>query len=86
MLGQSLLLKSTENKGRSVQVGRFLAAREVGSGRLIFALDATASRAVGLAALPHAESQLPKGTLTACQDAARKAACASGLLGLNHRT
>jgi hypothetical protein len=44
MSGRSLFLKSTENEGRSVQVDRFLAARGAGSGRLIFALDATASR------------------------------------------
>jgi hypothetical protein len=45
MSGQSLFLKSTESEGRSVQVDRFLAARGAGDGRLIFALDATASRA-----------------------------------------
>jgi hypothetical protein len=39
-----LFLKSTENEGRSAQVEQFLAARGAGSGRLIFALDATASR------------------------------------------
>ena len=44
MLGQSLFLKSTENECRSVQVDRFLAARGASSGRLVFALDATASR------------------------------------------
>jgi hypothetical protein len=44
MSGQSLFLKNTENEGRSAQVDRFLAARGAGSGRLIFALDATASR------------------------------------------
>ena len=44
MSGQSLFLKSTENEGRSAQVDRFLAARGAGSGRLGFALDATASR------------------------------------------
>jgi hypothetical protein len=44
MSGHSLFLKSTEYEGRSVQVDRFLAARAAGSGRLIFALDATASR------------------------------------------
>ena len=44
MLGQSLFLKSTENEGRSGQVDRFLAARGASSGRLVFALDATASR------------------------------------------
>jgi len=44
MSGQSLFLKSTENEGRSAQVEQFLAARGAGSGRLIFALDATASR------------------------------------------
>jgi hypothetical protein len=44
MSRQSLFLKSTEDEGRSVQVDRFLAARGAGSGRLIFALDATASR------------------------------------------
>ena len=44
MSGQSLFLESTENDGRSAQVDRFLAARGAGSGRLIFALDATASR------------------------------------------
>ena len=45
MSGQSLFLKSAEIEGRSAQVDRFLAARGAGSGRLIFALDATASRA-----------------------------------------
>jgi hypothetical protein len=44
MSGQSLFLNSTENESRSIQVDRFLAARGAGSGRLIFALDATASR------------------------------------------
>ena len=44
MPGQSLFLKSTENEGRSGQVDRFLAARGASSGRLVFALDATASR------------------------------------------
>jgi hypothetical protein len=44
MSGHSLFLESTENDGRSAQVDRFLAARGAGSGRLIFALDATASR------------------------------------------
>ena len=44
MPGQSLFLKSAENTDRSVQVDRFLAARGAGSGRLLFALDATASR------------------------------------------
>jgi len=44
MSGQSLFLKSTENESRRVQVDRFLAARGAGSGRLVFALDATASR------------------------------------------
>jgi hypothetical protein len=44
MSGQSLFLKRTENEGRSAQVDRFLAARGAGSGRLVFALDATASR------------------------------------------
>jgi hypothetical protein len=44
MSGQSLFLKSNENEGRSAQVDRFLAARGAGSGRLVFALDATASR------------------------------------------
>ena len=39
-----LIPKSTENEGRSAQVDRFLAARGAGSGRLVFALDATASR------------------------------------------
>ena len=39
-----MFLESTENEGRSAQVDRFLAARGAGSGRLIFALDATASR------------------------------------------
>jgi hypothetical protein len=45
MPGQSLFLKSAEIEGRSAQVDQFLAARGAGSGRLIFALDATASRA-----------------------------------------
>ena len=44
MPGQSLFLRSAENTDRSLQVDRFLAARGVGSGRLVFALDATASR------------------------------------------
>ena len=41
MSGQSLFLKSTENDGRNAQLDQLLAAR--GAGRLIFALDATAS-------------------------------------------
>jgi hypothetical protein len=44
MPGQSLFLKSTENEAQDAQVERFLFSRGAGSGRLIFALDATASR------------------------------------------
>jgi hypothetical protein len=39
-----LFLKSTEAESQSGQIDRFLAARGAGAGRLIFALDATASR------------------------------------------
>jgi hypothetical protein len=39
-----LFLKSAENEAQNAQVDRFLFSRGVGSGRLIFALDATASR------------------------------------------
>ena len=44
MSGRPLFQRSTEREDRCFQVDRFLAARGAGSGRLIFAFDATASR------------------------------------------
>jgi hypothetical protein len=44
MPGQSLFLKGAENADRSARIDRFREVRGSGSGRLVFALDATASR------------------------------------------